>query len=831
MKRLLAYLFIVLGLGLFSSNPGFTGELFINSPELSNYKKIKNIRNKKEKPDKRGVIYVGQKGLFLQNGYGIMEFDDGGIFAGYFHKGEIRDGTWMLRGDVSTVRYEYEKKNKYKKDLKGKPIKHKTQFRPAKEYEIDYIKENVFLKNKISYEKYLKLRGKDKLVAKKENKKINDDNEYKSTGFSTYQGSLSPDGKTFPYVEAYSKNDCIKHGNVKYYDKETSKPLLSIFGFFEDCRVDHNLSKVSRVYFDKNLKKKYQFNSVFKKDVSHIYGNRPVVGIEISNVVNQKGISVVSISENRPMAQSLIKKGDSIIAVNGIKIISTQQFVQTIRETNKGTALLIKYVPKKYLDKDFNYKNDNIKETKIIPDYIEEKVALEITHFLKEDYYEEYLRHESGKTFIPWDNVYLTPDSKEWKNRQAILREEFNSLKKYYLSFVGVKTLKKHEYDYEQYYVVSNKKVGSTNASEQELAQLEENKDTKPPVIKVAENITVKSSSYKITGEVEDDSKKMIYIEVDGMVSATNEGKFTLNRFSPVDEQVSIVAIDQWGNRSKPSIVNIKIDIIKKVAKKFEKLNPSLINSKPKKNRVALIIGIEKYKKAPNANFANLDAKYFYEYAKNGFGISEPNIKLLIDQEANLIESLGVLSKWLPSKVVKNQTEIIIFFAGHGLVSTDGKELFLLPSDGDTDLLARTGLSRTEIFDTIIKLKPKSVTMFLDTCYSGVSRDEQMLLASARPVRIVADKQNNIPKNFTIFTASGLDQISSGFKEAKHGIFSYYLMKGLEGKADANKNKEITNGELLAYMDQNISQKASELGRQQNPSLTGNPNQVLMRYR
>jgi hypothetical protein len=31
-------------------------------------------------------------------------------------------------------------------------------------------------------------------------------------------------------------------------------------------------------------------------------------------------------------------------------------------------------------------------------------------------------------------------------------------------------------------------------------------------------------------------------------------------------------------------------------------------------------------------------------------------------------------------------------------------------------------------------------------------------------------------------------------------------------------------------MDQNISQKASELGRQQNPSLTGNPDQVLMKY-
>ena len=83
----------------------------------------------------------------------------------------------------------------------------------------------------------------------------------------------------------------------------------------------------------------------------------------------------------------------------------------------------------------------------------------------------------------------------------------------------------------------------------------------------------------------------------------------------------------------------------------------------------------------------------------------------------------------------------------------------------------------------------------------------------------------------TIFSASKLDQISSGLKEANHGIFSYYLMKGLEGKADTNQDKEITNGELLAYMDENVSRKAAELGRQQNPSLTGNPDKILMSYR
>ena len=161
----------------------------------------------------------------------------------------------------------------------------------------------------------------------------------------------------------------------------------------------------------------------------------------------------------------------------------------------------------------------------------------------------------------------------------------------------------------------------------------------------------------------------------------------------------------------------------------------------------------------------------------------------------------------------------------------NGKELYLLPQDSDPNLLDITALSRTKLFQTIIDLKPNSVTMFLDTCYSGVSRDEQKLLASARPIRIIADEQSEIPNNFTIFSASKLDQISSGLKDAKHGIFSYYLMKGLEGKADSNQDKKITNGELLAYIDLNISQKASELGRQQNPSLAGNPDKVLMSYR
>jgi hypothetical protein len=356
------------------------------------------------------------------------------------------------------------------------------------------------------------------------------------------------------------------------------------------------------------------------------------------------------------------------------------------------------------------------------------------------------------------------------------------------------------------------------------------NQDKDPPVIQIAETITVNNSDYSIEGKVSDKADR-VFIEIDGQTIVADKGKFKIQRFSPIDEQIQIVAIDQWGNRSKPKTVNIKLDIKStETALLIEKLNPTKIKNRTDNNKVALIIGIENYDQTPKATFANLDAKYFYEYANKSFGVPKGNIKLLVDDDANLIQSLGVLSKWLPGKIKNGKTDLIIFFAGHGLASVDGKELFLLPQDSDPDLLERTALSRNELFKNIIDLNPKSVTMFFDTCFSGISRDEKTLLASARPIRIAADEQEGIPENFTIFSASQLDQISSGLKEVNHGIFSYYVMKGLEGNADQNDDKQITNGELLSYLDENVSQKASELGRQQNPTLSGNPDQILARY-
>jgi len=374
------------------------------------------------------------------------------------------------------------------------------------------------------------------------------------------------------------------------------------------------------------------------------------------------------------------------------------------------------------------------------------------------------------------------------------------------------------------------KKVVEVVESEQEeVKQVVSKIDETPPTIVMEENITVNDTSYTISGKIIDKGSDILYYKIDNDIYLAKNGEISIKRFSPVDETISIVAIDQYQNESKPKIINVKIDLKEDLTvEKIDKLNPTKLKSLPKKHKTAIIFGIESYENSPKARYANNDAKYFAAYARNAFGISKKNIKLLIDNDAKRSDTLVALKNWLPPRIKKNQTELFIFFAGHGLASINGEELYILPQDSVPTLLRETALSRKDLFDIILALEPKSVTMFFDACYSGITRDEETLLASARGLKKI--KEDDIPKNFTIFSASGMDQISSGLDEAEHGIFSYYVMKGLEGDADINSDRKITNAELLSYLNDHVPLKASELGIEQTPALVGDPDKVLMKY-
>ena len=69
--------------------------------------------------------------------------------------------------------------------------------------------------------------------------------------------------------------------------------------------------------------------------------------------------------------------------------------------------------------------------------------------------------------------------------------------------------------------------------------------------------------------------------------------------------------------------------------------------------------------------------------------------------------------------------------AGHCLASDDGKDMFLIPYDGSPRLLT-SAIKRKELFDNIKQANPRSVTVLLDTFYSGATRGTDMLIFSRR---------------------------------------------------------------------------------------------------
>ncbi|CAM8635262.1 Caspase domain containing protein [Oxalobacteraceae bacterium] len=305
-------------------------------------------------------------------------------------------------------------------------------------------------------------------------------------------------------------------------------------------------------------------------------------------------------------------------------------------------------------------------------------------------------------------------------------------------------------------------------------------------------------------------------------------GNYVVKKVARVgqDTDFVITATDTNGNTDSTTIT-VARKSVSQSPNQFSVLKPEGIKRSSTRDAVAIIIGIQNYKRVPKAEFANSDAKDFYEYAIRAFGIKPENIKLLLDEDADDVNIVKAFENWLPLQVNKGKTDVYVFYSGHGLPSTDGQSLYFLPYGVDKDLLSRTAIGQKEVVAALIASKPKSVTMFIDSCYSGQTRGGETLLASAKPLTLKAIA-NVYPSNFTVITASSNDQISSSSVELKHGIFSFYLMKGMEGDADGNKDGKITAGEMQDYLSDKVSRQAMSMNRKQDTQLIGEPNKVLL---
>jgi len=353
--------------------------------------------------------------------------------------------------------------------------------------------------------------------------------------------------------------------------------------------------------------------------------------------------------------------------------------------------------------------------------------------------------------------------------------------------------------------------------------------DTKAPVINLnqKEHTTVEVSKFNLSGSVKDDSSVSEVSVNGGLIHVDDFGKFSTAMYLGLGKnKFTIEAIDIFGNKASKSITVVRNKAI--VKNKDKKLIPPTTQLASNPNSIALIIGLDDYKSMPNAPWAESDASTFYDYAHNVLGIPYERIRLITGQESDGIGIWKSLEQWLPSKVDKNKSNVYVYFAGHGLASEDGKDAYLMPYDGDTSMLSRTAIPRKDVISGLDSLKARSVTLFMDTCYSGSAKGGKQTLVASRGLRIV--KKNtlaDLPSNFTLFSAAANDETAISHPTQKNGLFSYWMMRGLGGEADNNNDRKITNGELHAFISDKVQKTAISKGHNQHPQLVGDKNTVI----
>lgn len=241
---------------------------------------------------------------------------------------------------------------------------------------------------------------------------------------------------------------------------------------------------------------------------------------------------------------------------------------------------------------------------------------------------------------------------------------------------------------------------------------------------------------------------------------------------------------------------------------------------KTRSKRWGVIFGIETYRNVPPVRFAKRDAETMRDYFTNVLGIPAANLYIKTNEEASLGEFKTIFDPkgWLSKNARDKDSEIFIYFSGHGVPSPDGKQAYLLPFDGNPNYAQNTAYELEQIYQNLGAIQAKSITMFLDSCFSGANRDNEIILADARPVFLSSAPEPSAP-HLAVFSASSGSQISSAWSDMQHGLFSYFLMKGLKGEADANQDKSITQQELHSYVSDHVNSQARRLGREQVPQL------------
>ena len=241
-----------------------------------------------------------------------------------------------------------------------------------------------------------------------------------------------------------------------------------------------------------------------------------------------------------------------------------------------------------------------------------------------------------------------------------------------------------------------------------------------------------------------------------------------------------------------------------------------VMKAKANKNAYAIVIGIEQYRqKLPKADYAVSDAKLVSEYLSRVMGYQEENIVTLTNENATKGDLEKYFDQWLKNVVDKNGT-VFVYYSGHGAPNAATGDAYLVPYDGDPAFIEQTGYSLKRLYENLAKLPAKNIIVALDSCFSGAGGKS----VSAKGSRALVRVEKTSALNIAVLTASLDNQISSSYEDKGHGVFTYFLLKGVKEMLGEDKNSKLELGELYNYIKPQVERTSRRLyNNEQTPQL------------
>jgi hypothetical protein len=232
-----------------------------------------------------------------------------------------------------------------------------------------------------------------------------------------------------------------------------------------------------------------------------------------------------------------------------------------------------------------------------------------------------------------------------------------------------------------------------------------------------------------------------------------------------------------------------------------------------------LAVGVDRYPRlgqtcGPMGNascdlrYSGADARKLVEAAERRLGPAHTKVvkRVLVNGAAaneaptasNILDAIDLL------KQAKETDTVLLFIAGHGY--NDGPNYRFLATDAERigDAFRGATVVPWQILQEAVETAKGRRVLFIDTCHSGNAYNQKLGNAAYHA-------------NIIAYTAARFDQEAIEDANLGHGLFTYAIVEGLEGKGNPGAKREISTKELAEYVVRRVDELARQLRGQQEP--------------